>query len=400
MKSVCVDFYAVGQGLFSSGVINLLNNKFVWVYDCGTSSKKSILQKEINYFKTTNNQCKHIDLLTLSHFDKDHISGLEEILKDFTIGILMLPYANLSQRLILALQYNIKVNSKYFDFFVNPIYFLKKKNLIKSIEKILFVSHSNNISEVEEFSRDSLLEEKKTSFKTIDEHDLSPEQLFDKKSFDSESKIEFLSPATSINVFNGWEFVPYNDIEFSPKNRTSFINEIEKIKIFIKKDYNKFINHLKKLYSCEFGKSSFQKNIISLFLFIGQTSNYIDNVCIQEKSNDYVNCFKLLNTQDKLTILYSGDGFLNSQVRLQKLINFYHKNRLINLFLFQVMHHGSKNNWHPGLAKKIAPKKSIFSSDPKNRSYKHPHADVVKDFLCFHPIQVDKSKRYSLNFIF
>ena len=59
--------------------------------------------------------------------------------------------------------------------------------------------------------------------------------------------------------------------------------------------------------------------------------------------------------------------------------------------VFQVMHHGAEGNWHPGVARKINPIFSIFSSDP-HKQMKHPHAPVLRDFWSYNPIQVDKQE--------
>lgn len=69
---------------------------------------------------------------------------------------------------------------------------------------------------------------------------------------------------------------------------------------------------------------------------------------------------------------------------------------MTNIFAFQVPHHGSKNNWHSGLANTIDPNISIFNADPTNKRYKHPHANVVKDFLPYNPILIDKNTALSL----
>jgi hypothetical protein len=57
---------------------------------------------------------------------------------------------------------------------------------------------------------------------------------------------------------------------------------------------------------------------------------------------------------------------------------------------FQVMHHGARGCWHNGIAKSLSPNISVFSSNPEHKSLMHPHAEVVKDFLPYHPVQVDK----------
>ncbi|HHF0414730.1 MBL fold metallo-hydrolase [Haemophilus influenzae] len=53
---------------------------FHWVYDCGTSSSQKLIQNAVNKYNSDKNQ-GNIDLLVLSHFDKDHISGVKELVK-------------------------------------------------------------------------------------------------------------------------------------------------------------------------------------------------------------------------------------------------------------------------------------------------------------------------------
>ena len=78
-------FWNVGQGLFSSGKVSLDNNKeFIWVYDCGTSSSQKLLSSCISKMKREYPN-EYIDLLAISHFDKDHISGIKELLKNYKI---------------------------------------------------------------------------------------------------------------------------------------------------------------------------------------------------------------------------------------------------------------------------------------------------------------------------
>lgn len=58
------------------------------------------------------------------------------------------------------------------------------------------------------------------------------------------------------------------------------------------------------------------------------------------------------------------------------------------------MHHGSKENWHVGLAGKLKPAVSIFSSDPNHKHGRakegHPHQQVLRDFWPWCPVRVDK----------
>lgn len=70
------EIHPVGQGLFYTGMIG----DFVIVYDVGTLSGKDYIQNEINLFSYKLATMKHkkiIDVLFLSHYDSDHISGIK-----------------------------------------------------------------------------------------------------------------------------------------------------------------------------------------------------------------------------------------------------------------------------------------------------------------------------------
>ncbi|MDE6005918.1 MAG: MBL fold metallo-hydrolase, partial [Oscillospiraceae bacterium] len=98
-------FHPVGQGAFYSEEFEIDGKEtFTMVYDCGSSTispldkygklkKNSKLQKIIKSDLGT----KEIDLLFLSHFDADHVNGVE-LLKPKTIVI---PFINPSHKWIL-----------------------------------------------------------------------------------------------------------------------------------------------------------------------------------------------------------------------------------------------------------------------------------------------------------
>jgi hypothetical protein len=71
---------AVGHGCFHTGVLGVDRPIFRWVYDCGSWTKKSSLQSRVDELEQ---RCRaseswdiDIDLLFISHFDADHVSGL------------------------------------------------------------------------------------------------------------------------------------------------------------------------------------------------------------------------------------------------------------------------------------------------------------------------------------
>ncbi|MBD9367033.1 hypothetical protein IAP91_16845 [Leuconostoc mesenteroides] len=85
-------FWPVGQGLFYTGIID----DFTMVYDVGTLSKQTFLKKQIEIFEGEldyYHQNKVIDVLFLSHYDRDHINGIEYLInKGFTIKKIIAPF--------------------------------------------------------------------------------------------------------------------------------------------------------------------------------------------------------------------------------------------------------------------------------------------------------------------
>jgi hypothetical protein len=74
----------VGHGCFHTGVLGTQRPLFRWVYDCGSWTKKDILKQRAERFagrllQDTSRETD-IDLLFTSHFDADHISGLDYLL--------------------------------------------------------------------------------------------------------------------------------------------------------------------------------------------------------------------------------------------------------------------------------------------------------------------------------
>jgi hypothetical protein len=112
------NYHPVGQGLFYSGRIYLPKSDFNFVYDCGTNSKKSYLTDEIN---SLNNG--KLDLLIISHFHKDHISGIPELLTKFKdIKTVVLPYITEIERLIFLAKFHLEKPDENNDPFFNAFY--------------------------------------------------------------------------------------------------------------------------------------------------------------------------------------------------------------------------------------------------------------------------------------
>ncbi len=89
-------FHPIGQGAFYTEVFHVeeKNSPFVFVYDCGTEtgdeSQQKPLSQQIDEWLQTNN-IRQISLLCISHFHKDHINGLDHLLRQVRVTKTLIP---------------------------------------------------------------------------------------------------------------------------------------------------------------------------------------------------------------------------------------------------------------------------------------------------------------------
>lgn len=120
--------YPIGQGTFSAQIVRTSEKQYVCVYDCGSTNGIWNISKYADDLF-----CKAegiIDLLVISHFDKDHVNGIKKLYdKKFKIKKIVIPYVPLSERILLLLQGSQENNLKEA---VNP-----KKFLARTFDSLL-----------------------------------------------------------------------------------------------------------------------------------------------------------------------------------------------------------------------------------------------------------------------
>lgn len=68
-------------------------------------------------------------MLVISHFDYDHISGLDELFNDnIKIHTVVLPYLSIEDKFIISL-YNEKASREYYNLLVDPINYFRSKEV-------------------------------------------------------------------------------------------------------------------------------------------------------------------------------------------------------------------------------------------------------------------------------
>ena len=96
--------FNVGQGLFYGGRVWQPGGQATFVYDCGVLRKQSHLRDVIVESKNLLGR-KPLDVLFVSHFDFDHISGIPQLLKE-RAGVckarrIVIPYYTPQERMFL-----------------------------------------------------------------------------------------------------------------------------------------------------------------------------------------------------------------------------------------------------------------------------------------------------------
>ncbi|MBN5471204.1 hypothetical protein JY561_04205 [Pseudomonas aeruginosa] len=417
MVDITYRFHPVGQGLFASGRIihnyrlhNWTPPAFSWVYDCGTSSSISkLLIPELNQFGGESMLMGNgVDLVTLSHFDSDHINGLTELLERVSVRTLLLPLIPLWKRLELAFMDSVRLDSDTMGFYLNPVAYLIKR-FPERIQTIVLVPASSPPPEefYEEINEPKPWVEAGRSY-VATESKLEPEIAEELKELSQNQirTIQQLAPAGTIQVSQFWEFMPYNDLDLCPPLPKCLVAHVRGLRDLLlrsaisKRQRSELLKEIKIHYELHTGSSAHARNRISLFLYAGPIgrvtvsktigSTFMRPGGVETKAN--INLPFSPTAQQRLSVLYTGDGYLSDQRSVDALFAYLGSSRIASLACLQVPHHGAKSNWTAGHAAQFDPHVAVFCSDPTRKNLRHPHSEVVNDFSSYSTVSVDKKR--------
>lgn len=306
--------YNVGQGGFYIGMIDEEGDKpFIFIYDCGTNSKKMFLQEAIgkanNRFMLKNKNV--IDILVLSHFDADHINGVSDLLKTNTVKKLFIPF-----------------------FHPDALFLFKASFLLNNvpknqIENTYFIPENDETNNLDNNTELDDIEEPVERAEVIKGDD----ELFGKVSKISRANFK-------LKKFWKFKFKEYNDPNQKINSRFVKIIKICIDDIENGKSVAHNMSQLKYIFKKNF-VSAKQRNNISLMLFHEPISEVTDNYKIQEqiynKSNVYSAAVK--NSKNFATVL-TGDTSFKSKKQYEQFKNWAGT----KLYLLDLPHHGAINN--------------------------------------------------------
>jgi hypothetical protein len=415
-------FNPVGQGLFVSGSISLdrvggrsyqgvgrgavttPKAQFRWVYDCGTSKGKHSLRRSIKRLANLWHGEK-IDLLTLSHFHTDHISGIVQLLKAIEARTLMLPWAPLWKRIAIGFAQGLRADDPLMGFFIDPVTFLSGE-VPDRFQSVLFVMPSTGPGPSYEADPPTDPEP------GFDEDGLGKAQDWGEPGDPDDLELSGRGGANTRTLGQGrkiqfgwwWEFIPYNDPETSPSDLVGFRAIVgayrEVLLNGVSAARKDALRDLRRFYETTFPGHS-AMNDVSLVLYGGamgrwQGQIYCDCHSIWGLLGGECHCWK--RHESRAAIMLTGDGNLSSVTKWANLESYLTAKRAKQTSVFQVAHHGARANWHEGLATLVAPVTSVFSSDPTHK-HGHPHAEVLRDFWPFRPVQVDQHAGFSTHIV-
>ena len=273
-------FHDVGEGLFTSGALGLdgTPKTLTWVYDCGTHSKKAAkLGPEIGRLVAKlGGGIPTLDFVALSHFDEDHINGFLDLAKVCNVKWLLLSYLEPWQRALLAARCTPGSAARLFV--LDPVPFVAGLRYGDGVgvEHILFVPESRRSAapggriEGSEVVADGVL----TIPTDVDLTGVAGSDLAGWQNDLGSGRVAFAKLGAALQIWELWEFLPYNDPSLLPQVSDDFVNEAETLRgdVLQKKGMaqEKAWCYLKCLYKTCFAGGE-ERNLASLFLYGGPT---------------------------------------------------------------------------------------------------------------------------------
>lgn len=350
-------FLPVGQGAFYVEQFALNDKTLNVIYDCGSITKGiSINDKIDSVFK----EGEEIEIVFISHVDRDHINGLEHLINHCIVKNIVFPYIKKTNKWLLYLDClcnddNPSENDFIFRFINNPF---EAFNNSRYPTRLYQVAEKNEEQNIRLYNDIPVIESGDNVIKIIY----------------GEEEAEKIK----------WEYVPFNfrcdkraEI-FKEKLKSNFAEagiKFHEDEAIIEKwiDINvrtAIINAYKQI------KGSLNTNSMVLF------SGIRDKTIVQEKADFICPCYYYCFGDDNCCLklngcLYTWDYEAKGSLKWNNL-----KNAYIDYWEYigcvQIPHHGSSYNYNIEFEQMKA---YYVISAGRNNKYGHPHKSVIESLL-------------------
>ncbi len=278
-----LNFCPVGQGLFTHGDLYFHSKgapptpRFHWVYYCGAVNQGALLEKQTTVYHSFNPD--RIDLLMLSHFDRDQIWGMRDLLLRKKPRIIVAPYLSLLERLA-AISTLQRADVDFARFLISPAAYLRA--WAGRDARIVFVRSGGGNLPHQTGGDDSGDNSSWPQLKTGSNHYPQATNGTDQNQLESDpdlrgDRVYQIDGQTPFVVGNRWEFAFYHrpQSEMDPSLRfllkpafDLFLNSTKEAD-----EYILLMKRLKMAMStmCKPGQGNFTTNEISLIVYSGPT---------------------------------------------------------------------------------------------------------------------------------
>lgn len=429
-------FQAVGHGTFFTGLAaSDDDDAFSWIYDCGSKRKKRLTATMDDILMLPD----QINMLVLSHFDDDHVNGVEYLLTQRCVQWLVIPYLNVAQRLAQAAsvgQEALSVSTAMFQ--LDPAGWLMARGLADRVNAILFIRGSDgqdtdNVEASplpdsvgldlpqEESQEDAWSEGAQAimEMRLTSADNRLPKALM--RLHTQPVKIQKL--ALELMFFNSKQpdlFKLDSSGSSVAKRSGAALAQVQKeIEVIVNRfrlndlsrpPRRRWREELKVCYERHFGSTSQTRNNISLCLLVRPLAftNTNPPSCCDDDCFWFFWCGMLYpsycdkpvcmqSIHNRAGLLCTGDLRLDRST-ITKMMLHFGNTRWNQIGLTQVPHHGSQHSWETGSAATFAP--SHFVHCVPNESKQHPHNDVQMDLIGHTTYKADYEHSVTLNYHF
>lgn len=419
-------FNAVGHGTFFSGLAwsdELPQRPFSWVYDCG-SKRTTRIDQEISHLEQSEYWPDEIDLLVLSHFDDDHVNGVERFLRTRRVRVLALPYMDVAQRLMnSAAVVGESCSASTALFQLDPVRWLGTQGLSERVDSILFVRGgprrdgdppvdadptplpSPTPIEESQWTRNTETQDEVFRMDYLAESnagDASGPRLLLWKHAISTSlarlpvELMFFN-SEQPNMFrrdSGGDRVARRSGVPLPALQSEIHSLMHRYGLLdlSRPPRRKWRDALRATYDKHFGRASQNRNNISLCLLVRPLAQEV-GACLIFRDR----IARSVRVCERAGLLFLGDLQIHREV-LDAMRMHFGYDRWNAIAGVQVPHHGSRHSWETGNAAVFAP--DWFVHCVPDQSTHHPHQDVNADLKGFRVLQANYRRRVAIDYHF
>lgn len=395
-----------------------------WIYDCGTDAGKAVINASITDLGVTwppyHITGDPLDILAISHFDKDHISGLPLLLARYHFVRIFMPQVPRMVRLLAGLRNledtDISLAADLLWFLDDPVGYISEHS-----------PGGQTVVVLVEPAEDP--EDRQTwDEANPDEGEMDPPEVDDPSHPAGNEIISTIVPPSGGRQSNGkvvintsksgapfvwrgeWELVPYIDKEAKDtfltfdsdaqkklddqlKELRDLAQEVARTATVTQKEVSAIKRGITELRDAIYNKmadaagkkaiDSLTKNAISLMIYTGPVrikSAYTEVLVGAEAPTGKATYFDLAEFgAARSGVLLTGDADLSANDKVDRLRSFMTPGRISTIGVFQVPHHGSSKNSTGYAARALGAPFNVINANPHAR-HKHPDAVVVNAF--------------------